>query len=163
MIRIVTCFATKKGWRIQHLNIKTTILDGEIDLEFLMEIHEGIILEAGSRNMRKVCQLLKALSGLEQAHRLWYAKIDGASRAFSLTRNVSDHNLYVNSEGGLQIIVRVYVDDLLLTGDNGAKLELLETYLQSKFDMSKLGNLSMYVRVELDYTERGRPASSDDM
>lgn len=61
---------------------------------------------------------------------------------------MSDHNLYVNSEGGLQIIVWVYVDDLLLIGDNGAKLELLETYLQSK-----LGNLRMYVRVELDYTD----------
>jgi hypothetical protein len=90
-----------------------------------MEIHEG------SRNTLKVCQLLKALSGLEQASRLWYTKIGGASRAFSLTRNVFDHNLYVNSEGGLQIIVRVYVDDLLLTGDNEAKLELLERYCTS--------------------------------
>jgi hypothetical protein len=51
----------------------------------------------------------------------------------------------------------------LLTGDNEAKLELLERYLQSKFEMSKLGKLSMNVGVEFNYTEGGRPVSSDDM
>lgn len=43
----------------------------------------------------------------------------------------------------------------MLTGDNEAKLELLERYLQSKFEMSKLGKLSMNVGVEFNYTEGG--------
>lgn len=105
MIRTVTCFATTKGWKIQHLDIRITFLNGEIDLEIFMEIHEGIIVGEESRNTRKVCQILKALPGLQKDR--WYAKIDVASRAVSLIRNVFDHNLYVNSEGGLQIIVRV--------------------------------------------------------
>lgn len=51
---------------------------------------------------------------------------------FGLGKSESDHNMYCSIHNSLQVIVILYVDDLLLTGDDEPKLNLIyEDYLES--------------------------------
>jgi hypothetical protein len=73
-----------------------------------MEIPEGF---QGVGDPSKVCHLKRALYGLRQAPHVWYDKIDSWLQHQNLKRNKSDPNLYV--------------DDMLLTGDNAIKIQAL--------------------------------------
>ena len=64
-----------------------------------------------------MCRLKRALYGLKQAPRAWYTKIDSYFTGLGFTKSEADANLYhIVVEGKLLIIV-LYVDDLILTGD----------------------------------------------
>jgi hypothetical protein len=87
-----------------------------------MEIPEGF---QGVGDPSKVCHLKRALYGLRQAPHVWYDKIDSWLQHQNLKRNKSDPNLYYSVENGKYTIVLIYVDDMLLTGDNAIKIQAL--------------------------------------
>jgi hypothetical protein len=53
----------------------------------------------------------------------WYERIDMNLKGHGFKRSESDHNLYYQSEGRDMILLALYVDDLLLIGNNHAKLQ----------------------------------------
>ena len=56
---------------------------------------------------------------------------------------------------GKTIILVLYVDDLLLTGDHTNKIAWLATELEKKFDMTRLGLIRKYLGIEFTKTDRG--------
>jgi len=65
-----------------------------------------------------VCWLKRELYGLKQARRAWYTRIDSFFTGLDFTKIEADANLYhIVVEGKLLIIV-LYIDDLILTGDD---------------------------------------------
>ena len=60
--------------------------------------------------------LVKALYGLRQAPRAWYAKLDGSLLSLGFRRSNSEHAVYLRGEGARRLVVGVYVDDLVITG-----------------------------------------------
>lgn len=72
-ITIVIFIATINKWIAKHLDIKITFLNGDLDQEVFMEIHEDL-RHMYSGNL--VYKLKKALYGLKHASRAWYIKID---------------------------------------------------------------------------------------
>ena len=63
-----------------------------------------------------VCQLKRDLYGLKQAPRAWYTRIDFTGLGF--TKSEADVNLYHIMVEGRPLIIVLYVDDLVLTGDD---------------------------------------------
>jgi len=62
-----------------------------------------------------VLRLRQALYRLRQAPRAWNTKLDASLVSLSFTKCAIEHALYAQrSQGGL-VIVRVYVDDLIVT------------------------------------------------
>jgi Reverse transcriptase (RNA-dependent DNA polymerase) len=61
--------------------------------------------------------LKKALYGLKQARRAWYGKIAEFLVHSGYTVTTSDSSLLIKDIGGKLVIILVYVDDLILTGD----------------------------------------------
>ena len=66
----------------------------------------------------KVCRLRKTLYGLKQAPRVWYQRIDTFFVSIGLERSPLYANMYMFSEGGLQMVVIMYVDDLIIIGSH---------------------------------------------
>ena len=64
-----------------------------------------------------MCRLKRALYGLKQAPLAWYTHINSYFTGLGFTKSEAGPNLYqIVVEGKLLIIV-LYVDDLILTGD----------------------------------------------
>ena len=62
-----------------------------------------------------MCQLKKALHGLNQALRAWYRRTDDLLMRLGFTKSKSDSNLYYKVEDEGIMILLLYVDDLFLT------------------------------------------------
>ena len=89
-------------------------LKGIIEEEVYIEQPKGIEIFSSDSHM---CRLKIALYGLKQAPRASYARIDSYFTKMGFTKSEEDANLYeIVVEGRLLIIV-LYVDDLILTGD----------------------------------------------
>ena len=64
-----------------------------------------------------MCRLKRALYGLKQAPRAWYMRIDNYFTGLGFTKSEADANLYRIVVDGKILIIVLYVDDLILTGD----------------------------------------------
>jgi hypothetical protein len=96
------------------MDVKTMFLNKIIEEEVYIEKPEGF--ETFDKESH-VCRLKRALYGLKQAPRAWYTRIDNYFTRMGFTKSEADENLYqIVVEGKLLIIV-LYSDDLILTGD----------------------------------------------
>jgi hypothetical protein len=73
-IRTIIALASALRWRLHQMDVKTSLLNGEIQEEMYIEQPDGFVIHGKES---QVCRLKKALYGLKQAPRAWYAKIDG--------------------------------------------------------------------------------------
>lgn len=71
----------------------------------------------------KVYKLIKDLYGLKQALRAWYAKMDENLQRVGFQRSESDDTLYVRQQGKHMVILIMYVDDLIITGNHDDHIE----------------------------------------
>ena len=61
-------------------------------------------------------RLRKALYGLRQDPRAWNVKLDATLGEFGFTRCATEHALYTRRRGKEELVIGVYVDDLIVTG-----------------------------------------------
>lgn len=81
----------------------------------------------------KVYLLKKALYGLKQAPRAWYNRIDAHLLDHDFIRSLSEATHYVKHKKNNTLIVSLYVDNLLVTGNyakliEGFKKEMMQRY-----------------------------------
>ena len=102
----------------------------------------------------KVYRLKKALYGLKQAPRAWYNQIDSYLTENGFHRSESEPTLYtkVNEEGNM-LIVCLYVDDLIFTGDYG--IIDFKAVMESEFEMTDLGLIKKIMGIEVQQSESG--------
>ena len=69
---------------------------------------------------------------------MWYHKFDTFIRGLGFTRSKAYHYLYFKLIGGRVIYLVLYVDDMLLVGNDKEIIQDLKTQLSSKFDMKDI-------------------------
>jgi hypothetical protein len=93
--------------------------------------------------------LVKALYGLRQAPRAWYAKLDSSLIELGFQRSTSEHAVYLRGAGAHRLVIGVYVDDLVITGGNNHDITVFKEEMKAKFKMSDLGLLRYYLELEV--------------
>ena len=101
-------------------------------------------------------KLKKALYGLRQSPRAWYSKIESYFAQERFEKCSHECTLFVknNSEGGI-IIVSLYVDDLIYTGDEIEMFESFKHSMQRNFAMTDLGKRRYFLGVEVKQSDEG--------
>jgi hypothetical protein len=100
------------GWKLHQMDVKTNVLNGEIEKEFYIEQPEVFIIHNA---ISHVCRLKKALYGIKQEPHAWYKKMDGFMMSLDFKKSGVDPNLYYHIDGNECFILVLYVDDLFLT------------------------------------------------
>jgi hypothetical protein len=104
----------------------------------------------------KVYRLRKALYGLKQAPRAWNKRIDKFLSETGFIRCMTEHGVYVKKDSVKGIIVLcLYVDDLLITGNNEAHINEFKLALNKEFEMTDLGHMSYFLGIEFLKTDKG--------
>ena len=73
-----------------------------------------------------VFKLNKSLYGLKHAPRAWHEKIDTYFLSSGFKRYISDLNLYVMNFGDEILIIVLYVDDIIITGNQLISIQKLK-------------------------------------
>ena len=96
-----------------------------------------------------VLKLSKALYGLRQAPRAWYAKLDASLVELGFIRSSLEHAVYRRGDSVNYLLVGVYVDDLIITGTSAEEIMAFKDEMHRLFKMSDLGLLSYYLGIEV--------------
>ena len=151
-VRLVVAHASMQGWNLHQLDVKSAFLNGDLEEEVYIDQPQGFV-KKGSED--KVLRLRRALYGLKQAPRAWNKRIDKALINMKFIKCISEHGVYVKSGGADIVIVCLYVDDLLVTGNSEAKVAEFKKNMMSEFDMTDLGELSYFLGIEFRRTSAG--------
>ena len=104
----------------------------------------------------KVCKLKKSLYGLKQSPRAWFERFSKVVKKFGFLQSQADHTLfYRHSKEGKVAILIVYVDDIILTGDDCGGLENSKKFLAKEFEIKDLGNLKYFLGMEFARSKEG--------
>lgn len=95
-----------------------------------------------------MCRLKGVLCGLKQTPCAWYTHIDSYLSGLGFTRSEADDNLYYIMVDGSLFILVLYVDDLILTGDDRL-IQSCEEDLARKFEMEDMGLMHYFLRLEV--------------
>lgn len=121
-LRTIISLAASKQWNLWQLDVKNAFLYGELDRAIFMEQPQGFISHEFPNH---VCRLKKALYGLKQAPRAWYGQIAQYLSFCSFRSSSSDPSLFVKVTSSMSTILLLYVDDMIITGDNDARISCL--------------------------------------
>jgi hypothetical protein len=102
-----------------------------------------------------VCRLHKSLYGLKQSPRAWYFKLSSVLEKYGFKRSSADSSMFVRSGSSGKLVVLVYVDDLIITGDNEDEINTLKKSLKSKFAIKDLGVLKYFLGIEMATSSKG--------
>ena len=145
-IRLLLSVAAAFDFEIEQMDVKTAFLHGDLEEEIYMKQPEGFMVK-GKKEL--VCRLKKSLYGLKQSPRMWYQKFDTYIRGLGFTRSKEDHCVYFKLIGDRVIYLVLYVDDMLLIGNDKEIIQDLKTQLFSKFDMKDLGAANYILGMEI--------------
>lgn len=151
-VRLLLALAAHSGWEVHHMDVKSAFLNGDLTEEVYVDQPPGYEV-AGQEG--KVLRLHKALYGLHQAPRAWYAKLDETLTSLGFTRSALEHAVYRRGNSQSHLLVGVYVDDLIITGTTAADIISFKEQMQKLFKMSDLGRLSYYLGIEVDQSSNG--------
>ena len=106
-------------------------------------------------NPSYVCKLNKAIYGLKQAPRAWYNELRTFLLQFGFQNSYADTSHFVFHAEGHTMYLLVYVDDLILTGDNATKVNHFISILAQRFSIKDLGLLTYFLGVEVVPNKQG--------
>ncbi|KAK2976864.1 hypothetical protein RJ640_009315 [Escallonia rubra] len=144
-VRAFLAVAASKKWELHKMDVHNAFLHGDLQEEVYMKLPPGFRVTIPG----KVCRLRKSLYGLKQAPRCWFAKLSAALKEYGFQQSYSDYSLFTLQRGVVQVNVLVYVDDLIIFGNNHAAIQRFKTYLSECFHMKDLGALKYFLRVEV--------------
>jgi hypothetical protein len=150
-VRLLIALAAIKDWEIHHMDVKSAFLNGELKEEVFVQQPSSFVV-AGKEH--QVLRLRKALYGQWQAPRAWNIRLDESLTTLGFTKCPSEHALYTKQAAHGAIIVGVYVDDLVITGETKGDIEAFKE-MTKMFRMSDLGLLSYYLGIEVEQESRG--------
>jgi len=151
-MKLLLALAAQNGWYIFQFNVKSAFFNGVLNEEIYAE-QPARFEKQNSTN--KVYLLKKALYGLKQARRAWYTRLDNHLLSLGFKRSMNEVTLYVKHVDGHKLIVSVYVDDLLITGDKEQLVEEFKTNIKDKFEMNELGLLTYFLGMEVTQSDQG--------
>ncbi|KAK2411591.1 putative mitochondrial protein [Trifolium repens] len=151
-VRLIISLAAQNKWKIHQMDVKSAFLNGVLDEEVYIEQPQGYEVKGEEE---KVLKLKKALYGLKQAPRAWNARIDKYFQEKNFIKCPYEHALYIKAQGGDILIVCLYVDDLIFTGNNPTMFEVFKKEMTKEFEMTDIGLMSYYLGIEVKQEDQG--------
>nr|GEY81212.1 retrotransposon protein, putative, Ty1-copia subclass [Tanacetum cinerariifolium] len=99
-----------------------------------------------------VCKLKRSIYGLKQA---WNKRFDDEIKKFGFTQNLDEPCVYIKASGSYIAILILYVDDILLMGNNIPMLQDVKSYLGRSFAMKDLGEATYILGIKI-YHDRSK-------
>ncbi|KAL4022729.1 hypothetical protein IC575_016474 [Cucumis melo] len=143
-VRSLLAVAAAKQWPLLQMDVKNAFLNGTLSEEVYMKPPPGT-----SSPPHKVCLLRRALYGLKQAPRAWFATFSSTITQLGFTSSPHDTALLTRHTPQGIVLLLLYVDDMIITGNDPQAISDLQHYLGQHFEMKDLGSLNYFLGLEV--------------
>ena len=133
------------------MDVKTAFLNGNLLEDVYMIQLEGFT----SVDKTKVCKLQRSIYGLKQASRSWNIRFDEAIKRFDFSQNPDEPCVYKKVSGSAFVFLVLYVDDILLMGNDVSVLQSVKIWLSKTFSMKDLGEATYILGIRI-YRDRSK-------
>ena len=96
-----------------------------------------------------VFRLKKAIYGLKQAPRAWYTALKNVILQLGFYSSKADSSLFIYSQGSNLCYFLVYVNDLVITGNNSILMANIIKQLGDMFSLKDMGSLHFFFGIEV--------------
>jgi hypothetical protein len=130
-LRMLVAIVAIRGWLWKQMDVDSAFLNAELkDVEIYMQQPAGFV-----EGEDLVCHLLKSIYGLKQASREWYQLLLVFLLENGFTPSRMDPCIFLREN----IIIFIYVDDLLIAARTKEKLEQFSDLMKTRFSIKDLG------------------------
>ena len=151
-IRILFAIAAYYDYEIWQMDVKTAFLNGHLLEDVYMVQPEGFV---DKKHPNKVCKLKRSIYGLKQASRSWNLRFDEEITKYGFIKNEDDACVYMKTSGSIVTFLVLYVDDILLMGNDIPTLHGVKSWLGKCFSMKDLGEAAYILGIKI-YRDRSR-------
>ncbi|KAJ0500301.1 putative RNA-directed DNA polymerase [Helianthus annuus] len=145
-IRVVLSLAVTRQWPLRQLDVQNAFLHGQLEETIYLKQPQGFV---DSTHPDYVCKLHKSLYGLKQAPRAWFTRLSSTLRHLGFTGSTTDPSLFIYKYGTTVLYLLVYVDDIIVTGNNAAAIQHVISALSSTLALKDMGDLDYFLGLEI--------------
>ena len=138
--------STQHNLEMHHVDVTTAFLNGLLEEEVYMRQPEGYT-EPGKEHL--VCKLSKSIYGLKQSPRCWNTALHAHLETMNFEQLHSDPCIYKSKAEGDNFYIGVYVDDMVMAGENEDRIKEVKQMLASKFNLKDLGRLTYFLGISV--------------
>ncbi|GKA23527.1 putative ribonuclease H-like domain-containing protein [Tanacetum coccineum] len=157
-IRLFLAFASFMRFIVYQMDVKSAFLYGTIDTEVYVSQPPGFV---DPDHPKKVYKVVKALYGLHQAPRAWYATLSTFLEKHGYKRGTIDKTLFIKRDKKDIMLVQVYVDDIIFGSTKKSWCDEFEALMKSRFQMSSMGELTFFLGLQVKQNKAGIFISQD--
>nr|GEZ36889.1 retrovirus-related Pol polyprotein from transposon TNT 1-94 [Tanacetum cinerariifolium] len=145
-IRIFLAFVSYMGFIVYQMDVKSTLFYAKNDEEVYVSQPLGFI---DTKFPKKVYKVVKALYGLHQAPRAWYATLSTFLVQSGYRRGLIDKTLFINKDKKDIILVQVYVDHIIFGSTKNSWCDEFDVLIKSRFQMNSMGELAFFLGLQV--------------
>ncbi|KAI3723832.1 hypothetical protein L2E82_35593 [Cichorium intybus] len=151
-IRIFLAYAAHKNFKVFQMDVKCAFLHGELDHEVYIQQPPGF---EDPKFPNHSFKLQKAVHGLNQAPRAWYATLSTFLEESSFKRGSIDQTLFRKIFNKHLLIVQIYVDDIIFGSTDESLSVKFADLMKSKFEMSMIGEMTTFLGLQIKQSTDG--------
>jgi Reverse transcriptase (RNA-dependent DNA polymerase) len=145
-VRTLISLAANGDWKLHQLDVKNDFLHGDL----LGEVYMKVPLSFGMKQtVGKVCRLKKSLYGLKQSPRVWFDRFRKVMVGMGYRQTNADHTVFFRRHEAHITVLAVYVDDMIISGNDEGEIALLKKKLGKEFKVKDLGQLRYFLGIEI--------------
>ena len=152
-IKILLSIAAHYDYEIWKMDVKNAFLNGNLEEKIYMMQSKGFIAK---NQEHMVCKLKRSIYGLKQASRSWNIRFDQAIKSFGFEKNLDEPCVYKRHRDKVVMFLVLYVDDILLIGNDVGVMSSIKIWLSSQFDMKDLGKAKFILGIKLWRNQKNR-------
>ncbi|GJS73690.1 putative RNA-directed DNA polymerase, partial [Tanacetum coccineum] len=151
-IKIMIAIVAFHDYKIWQMDVKIAFLNGRLTEDVFMAQPEGF---ENTKYPKRVCKLQKTIYGLKQASRSWNLCFNEKVTQFGFYRSEDESCIYVKVSGSVVVFLVLYVDDILLIGNDIPTLQSVKDWLGKCFAMKDLGDVTYILAIKI-YRDRSK-------
>jgi hypothetical protein len=155
-MRTLLAVASVRHWSVSQLDVQNAFLNGELSEKVYMQPPPGYSIPDGM-----VCRLRRSLYGLKQASRAWFERFASVVSAAGFSPSAHDPALFVHTSPRGRTLLLLYVDDMIIIGDDPEYIAFVKARLRDQFLMTDLGPLRYFHEIEVSSTSDGFSISQE--
>lgn len=155
-IKVLLFIVVKKNWTVYQLDENNSFLHGDLHEEVYMKPPLGMAFSSSVPTFAPlICKLNKSLYDLKQDSRQWFSKLSDALSLCGYSSSKNDYSLFTKRVNRPLTVLAVYVDNILLAGDDISEMDDLKLFLDTQFKIKDLGLVHYFLGLEMSIHPKG--------